>query len=76
MAGMVSLGLYGVWMVDSDLPVNFGSLESRCGLTTHHTYILYINVHEMYCVQDGFPRLILYVNCGFQPSREFWRLRI
>jgi hypothetical protein len=58
MVGMVSLGLCGVWMVDSSLPANFGVLESGCGLTTHHTYILYINVHEVYCVWDGFPMLI------------------
>jgi hypothetical protein len=55
---MVSLGLYCMLIVDSSLPVNFGGLESRCGLTIHHTYILYLNVHEVYCGCVGFPRLV------------------
>ena len=74
--GVVSLGLYSMWIVDSSLPANFGVLEYRCGLTIHHTHILYLNVHEVYCGWDGFPRFIQYIDSGFQPSREFWGLRI
>jgi hypothetical protein len=74
--GVVSLGLYSMWIVDSSLPANFGVLEYRCGLTIHHTHILYLNVHEVHYGRDGFPRLIWCVDGRFRSSREFWSVGI
>ena len=60
--------------MDSGLPMNFGALEFRCRLTTHHTYFIYINVHEVYCGRGGFSRLIWCVDDTFWSSHEFWKL--